>query len=344
MSTERVAVIGGGAWGTALADLLARHGHSVRLWVFEEELAAQMAGARENTIYLPGHRLHDGVEPSSDLAWVVRGAPVVLSVSPSQVVRQVMGRAAPHIGPGTTVVSASKGIENGTLQLMHEVLREVLPQVPDRQIAVLSGPSFAAEVMRGIPTAVSLACPDPHVAARVQRLLSGPTFRVYTLDDLVGVELGGALKNVIALAAGISDGLGFGYNSRAALITRGLAEISRLGAALGAQPLTFLGLSGMGDLVLTCTGDLSRNRTVGLRLGRGERLEAILGSMKAVAEGVKTCDSVVGLAERLGVEVPIAREVWSVLHQAKDPRRAVEDLMSRPAKREFWDLESPPPG
>jgi len=340
--TARVAVVGGGAWGTALADLLARGGNAVDLWVYEEDLAAEMARTRENRVYLPGHRLAEGVRPSSDLAAVVTGAEVVVSVSPSQVVRHVMGRAAPHLRADALVVSASKGIENGTLQLMNQVLEEVLPEAVSRRLAVLSGPSFAAEVARGVPTAVSLACADPAAADRLQRLFSGATFRVYTLEDVVGVELGGALKNVVALAAGISDGLGFGHNSRAALITRGLAEISRLGTALGARPLTFLGLAGMGDLVLTCTGDLSRNRTVGLRLGQGEKLSAILGSMQAVAEGVKTCEAAVGLADRLEVDVPISREVWRVLYEEKDPRRAVEELMGRPSKREFWDLEAPP--
>ncbi len=342
MTSAKVAVVGAGAWGTALADVVARGGAQVHLWVYEEDLAAEMARSRENRMYLAGHRIHENVRPSSELAEVVGGAGVVLSVSPSQVVRRVMGCAAPHLRADAVVVSASKGIENRTLKLMHQVLTDVLPGDLHPRIAVLSGPSFAAEVARGVPTAVSLACGDPAAARTVQALLSGPTFRVYTLDDVAGVELGGALKNVVALAAGISDGLGFGHNSRAALITRGLAEISRLGTSLGAQPLTFLGLAGMGDLVLTCTGDLSRNRTVGLRLGRGEKLAEILASMVAVAEGVKTCDAVVELAERLGVEMPIAREVWAVLHEEKNPRRAVEDLMSRPAKREFWDLEAAP--
>ncbi len=341
-AAEAVAVVGAGAWGTALADRLARNGAAVRLWVFEPELAKTLAETRENDLYLPGHRVHEGVQPSADLAAVVRDAGVVVSVSPSQVVRAVMGRAAAHLRPDALVVSASKGIENGTTRLMHEVLAEVLPQLAGGRIAALSGPSFAAEVVRGVPTAVSLACTDPQAAERLQRLFSGPTFRVYTLDDLPGVELGGALKNVVALAAGISDGLGFGHNSRAALITRGLAEISRLGVAMGAKPLTFLGLAGMGDLVLTCTGDLSRNRSVGLRLGRGERLSEILASMQAVAEGVKTCDAVVALAQRLDVDMPIAAEVWQVLQRDKDPRQAVEDLMARPARREFWDLETAP--
>ncbi len=334
---REVAVVGAGAWGTALADLLGRNGHRVRLWAYEEEVAAAIAAGRENTPYLPGHRLHDGVACTTDLGAAVAGVELVVSASPSQVVRQVMGRAAPHLAPGAAVVSASKGIENGSLKLMHQVLAEVLPA--GVAVGALSGPSFADEVARGMPTAVSVAFRDAAAAARCQELFAGPTFRVYTLDDVVGVEVGGALKNVLALAAGISDGLGFGHNSRAALITRGLAELGRLGAALGAVPLTFLGLSGLGDLVLTCTGELSRNRSVGVRLGRGERLADILASMRAVAEGVKTCDAAVALARRVGVEVPIAEEVWKVLHAEKDPRQAVVDLMGRPSRRELSGLE-----
>jgi glycerol-3-phosphate dehydrogenase (NAD(P)+) len=342
VSAEKVAVVGGGAWGTALAHTLASKGLDVHLWVYEPEVAAAIRATGENPVYLPGHRIHPGVVASSDLEAVVTGAPVVVSVSPSQVVRSVMSRAAAWIASDAWIVSASKGIENGTLLLMHQVLQEALSGHAPERIAALSGPSFAAEVARGIPTAVSLACPDPEAARALQTLFSGPVFRVYALDDVAGVEVGGALKNVVALAAGISDGLGFGHNSRAALITRGLAEISRVGAALGAKPLTFLGLAGLGDLVLTCTGDLSRNRTVGLRLGAGEKLPDILASMKAVAEGVKTCEAAVALAGRLGVEMPIASQVWAVLHEGKDPRRAVEDLMGRPSKREFWDLETAP--
>lgn len=330
-----VAVVGGGAWGTALAHLLAVHGEEVRLWVFEPDLAEGMARTGENHVYLPGHKVHPGVRPSSDLARVVSGAPVVVSVSPSQVVRTVMREAAPWIEGDALVVSASKGIEDGSLKLMHEVLGEVLAEGWRGEVAALSGPSFAAEVAAGVPTAVSLACTDEGAARRLQGLFSGPTFRVYTLDDVTGVEIAGSLKNVVALAAGIADGLGFGHNSRAALITRGLAEISRLGVAMGARALTFLGLAGLGDLVLTCTGDLSRNRTVGLRLGRGEKLREILASMAAIAEGVKTCDAAVALARRVGVEMPIAAEVWKVLHEEKDPRAAVEDLMGRPSKQEF---------
>lgn len=341
LSAGKIAVVGGGAWGTALADVLARKGLDVHLWIYEPEVADAVARSGENTVYLPGHRIHANVRASSDLSAVVSNAAVVVSVSPSQVVRPVMARAAAALPPGVPVVSASKGIEEQSLLLMHDVLQAVLPG--GHPVAALSGPSFAAEVARGVPTAVSLACADPELAAALQALFSTPLFRVYTLDDVIGVELAGALKNVVALAAGICDGLGFGHNSRAALITRGLAEISRLGAALGAKPLTFLGLAGLGDLVLTCTGELSRNRTVGFRLGKGESLGAILGSMTAVAEGVRTCDAALRLAKRTGVEVPIVTEVWKVLHEEKSARKAVEDLMGRPSRREFWDLEAPPP-
>jgi len=339
---EKVAVVGAGAWGTALATVLGRKGVAVDLWVYEPDLAERMAESRENDLYLPGHRIPEPVRPTHDLEEAVAGAGVVVSVTPSQVVRQVMTRAAGAIEADAWVVTASKGIEMGSLRLMHEVLGEALPSGFEGRIAALSGPSFAAEVAQGMPTAVSLACRDPRAGRRLQELFSDSRFRVYTLDDIVGVETGGALKNVVALAAGISDGLGFGHNSRAALITRGLAEISRLGVALGADPLTFLGLAGMGDLVLTCTGGLSRNRTVGLRLGQGEPLEEILGSMRAVAEGVKTAGAAVELARRRGVEMPIAETVWDVLEGRLDPREGVERLMGRPAKREFWDLETPP--
>lgn len=336
---RHVAVIGAGAWGTALAHVLGVSGNSVRLWAYEPEVAQAIESSQENTVYLAGHKLHPNVRASNDMEQVLRGAKMVVSVSPSQVVRGVMGQAAPFLDNDALVVSASKGIELNSLKLMHDVLAETLPADFGGHIGALSGPSFAAEVMQGVPTAVSLACADEEAAQVMQSMFSCPFFRVYTLADVVGAEVGGAMKNVVALAAGIADGLGFGHNSRAALITRGLAEIGRLGVRLGADPLTFLGLSGLGDLVLTCTGDLSRNRTVGLRLGRGETLDEILGPMKAVAEGVKTCDAAVSLSRKIGVEMPIAEKICEVLHEEKDPREATEELMGRPRKREFSGLE-----
>jgi glycerol-3-phosphate dehydrogenase (NAD(P)+) len=271
---------------------------------------------------------------TNDLATVAAAKDLLLLVPPSQVMRRVVQEAAPHIAPGTLVVSAAKGIENQTLQLMSEVLAETLPKGLTERQAFLSGPSFAREVAAGMPTAVVAAATDPAVARAVQETFSTTAFRVYTNDDVVGVELGGALKNVIALAAGVSDGLGFGHNTRAALITRGLAEMTRVGLALGAQSSTFAGLAGMGDLVLTCTGDLSRNRTVGMELGRGRTLEEILAGMTMVAEGVKTTLSAFHLAEKLRVEVPITDQMYRILYTNKDPRRAVTDLMLRDLKPE----------
>ena len=338
MSGLTVAVVGAGAWGTALAHVLAVAGNEVRIWCFEPEVATDLNSRHENGLYLPGCKVDSSILATSDLRQAVEGARIVVSVSPSQVVRSVMAEAAPFLSRDAVIVSASKGIETSTLKLMHEVLGEVLPH-HEEALAVLSGPSFAAEVARGMPTAVSIACRDPEAAVLLQKAFTCPFFRIYTLDDMVGVELGGALKNVIALGAGIADGLGFGHNSRAALITRGIAEIGRMGRSMGANPITFLGLSGIGDLVLTCTGELSRNRAVGMRLGRGEKLDDILCSMKAVAEGVKTCRAVNDLAAGHGVDMPISRKVCEILYEGKDPKLAVAELMGRPTKREFWSLE-----
>lgn len=336
--TRPVAVVGAGAWGTALAHVLASVGRRVNLWCYEEEVARSIRESRVNTLYLPGAKVHQSVETYTDLRAALAGARVVVSVSPAQVVRRVMTEVSGALAPDAIIVSASKGIEASTALLMHEVLSQALPGHSGR-IAALSGPSFALEVAREMPTAVSVAAPDQALAAEVQEAFACRFFRVYTQDDLLGVELGGALKNVIALGAGISDGLGFGHNSRAALITRGIAEIGRLGAKMGANPMTFLGLSGLGDLVLTCTGELSRNRTVGMRLGQGESLPSIVASMRAVAEGVETSRAVNTLMERHGVEMPISRKVWEILHEGLDPKAAVAELMARPSRREFWDIE-----
>ena len=326
-------MIGGGSWGTALAWLLAGKGREVRLWVRDPTLAAAIEDARENPRYLPGVRLPDPLRATADLGEALAGAEIVVSVLPSHVVRGVMSEARPHVGRGAIVVSASKGIEEGTLARMSEVLADLLG---DRtRLAVLSGPSFAAEVCRGAPTAVTLAAADAEVAEAARAAFFAPRFRVYTSDDVVGVELGGAVKNVVAIATGIADGLEYGHNARAALITRGLAEISRLGTALGGRRLTFMGLAGLGDLVLTCTGELSRNRTVGLRLGRGEPLGAILESMRQVAEGVRSTRSVRDLAARAGIEMPIVDQVYEMLYHEKSPQVVVEELMTRESKPEF---------
>lgn len=335
MSRE-VAVIGAGSWGTALASVLARNGHATTLWAREEEVARSITEAHRNPVYLPEVELPAALRASSDLARVVRSAEVVVSVVPSQFVGAVMAEAVPHLAPEALVVSASKGIEINSLRRMDQVMDEVLSADQMARFSVLSGPSFAAEVAREAPTAVVVASRDPESARSVQHLFQNRSFRVYTNPDVVGVELGGALKNVVALGAGVAAGLGFGHNTRSALITRGLAEMTRLGVAMGARRDTFSGLAGMGDLVLTCTGDLSRNRTVGFRLGQGESLESILGEMRAVAEGVKTAEAVVELARRHEVEMPIASEVHAILVQGRSPREALDNLMSRDPKPEQW--------
>lgn len=330
----KIGVIGAGSWGTTLANLLAKKGFKVSLWVYEKDLAERMTLSRENDLYLPDFTLSENLGFSSHLPDVAADKDLLLLVPPSQLMRTVMEQAALHIASDTLLVSASKGIENETLSLMSDVLKEVFSADLAERAAFLSGPSFAREVSAEMPTAVVAASESDEVARCVQDVFSTDYFRVYTNDDIVGVELGGALKNVIALAAGVSDGLGFGYNSRAALITRGLAEMNRMGMALGANPATFAGLAGMGDLVLTCTGDLSRNRTVGMELGRGKSLEEILSGMNMVAEGVKTTLSAYQLAQKLKVEVPIVEQMYLILYEGKDARQAVADLMLRELKAE----------
>ncbi|MBT8336680.1 MAG: NAD(P)-dependent glycerol-3-phosphate dehydrogenase [Gemmatimonadetes bacterium] len=335
MSTP-VAVVGAGSWGTALASVLARNGHDVVLWALEPDVAREINESRVNGTYLPGIVLPEGLRATTDLADTVGPARVVVSVVPSQFAGSVIEQAVTALRSDAILVSASKGIELSTLRRMDQVMEEILTPAQAHRFSVLSGPSFAAEVARQAPTAVVAASAEHEAAERVQALFQNPTFRVYTNPDVVGVELGGALKNVIALAAGVAAGLGFGHNTLAALITRGLAEITRLGVAMGARRETFSGLAGMGDLVLTCTGDLSRNRTVGVRLGQGEALEDILGEMRSVAEGVKTAEAVVALADRHGVEMPIATEVHAMLTAGRRPREALENLMSRDPKPEEW--------
>ena len=330
----KIGVIGAGAWGTTLADLLAKKGHAVTLWAYEADLVERMRQNRKNDLYLSGFTLDDKLDFTHDVAEVASGKELLVLVAPSQVMRHVVRQAEPHIAPGTILVSAAKGIENDSLLPMSEVLREILPAEKFRRLAFLSGPTFAREVAAEMPTAVTVAAADEAVARQVQELFSCHYFRVYRSGDVIGVELGGALKNVIAVAAGICDGLGYGYNARAALISRGLVEMTRIGVAMGAQEKTFHGLSGMGDLVLTCTGDLSRNRTVGLELGRGRKLEDVLSGMRVVAEGLKTALSAYQLAAKLGVETPIINEMYRILYEAKPPRSAVLDLMNRQLKAE----------
>ena len=324
-----IGVIGAGSWGTTLADLLAKKGFPVTLWVYESDLAERMAKTRINDLYLNGFTLSPNLAFTNELSEAVVDHQLLLLVSPSQVMRQVLKQLQPHLDKTCLLVSAAKGIENNSLQLMSEVLEEVLGAEVKNRCAFLSGPSFAKEVAEEQPTAVTLAADDLGVAHRVQEIFSTDYFRVYTNQDVVGVEIGGALKNVIALAAGVSDGLGFNHNARAALITRGLVEIGRLGMAKGAIESTFAGLAGMGDLVLTCTGDLSRNRTVGMELGRGRKLDEILNQMHMVAEGVKTTLSAYQLANKLGVKMPITEQMYQILYEDKDPKLAVADLMRR---------------
>ncbi len=330
----KIGVIGAGSWGTTLANLLAEKGYQVTLWAYEADLVERMKTSRENDLYLSGFKLAENLSFTNDIAEAVAGRELVLFVPPSQVLRGLLQQALPHFGEEAIIVSASKGIENDTLLPMSEIFAELLPEPLKGRTAYLSGPSFAKEVMQRMPTAVAVASPESAVAETVQKVFSTDCFRVYTNSDAIGVELGGALKNVIALAAGVSDGLGFGYNTRAALITRGLAEITRIGVAMGADPLTFAGLAGMGDLVLTCTGDLSRNRTVGYELGRGRKLEEILKEMRMVAEGVKTTLSAYQLSRKLGVEAPLIEQMYEILYNNKEARRAVSDLMVRELKQE----------
>jgi glycerol-3-phosphate dehydrogenase (NAD(P)+) len=334
--TVDAAVLGAGSWGTGLALLLHRNGHRVRVWSHGAEVARECVRFRENRTYLPGVPLPEALRVSTELPDILEGARLVVSVSPSQYVREVMRGARDHLPDDALLVSASKGIEIDGLRRMDEVIAEELGDGIRSRLCVLSGPSFALEVARGHPTAVVVASESMEARKLAQALFGAETFRVYTNPDVVGVELGGAVKNVIALAAGVVTGLGYGHNTRAALITRGLAEITRLGIALGADAATFSGLAGIGDLVLTCTGELSRNRMVGTRLGRGEPLEEILRDMKAVAEGVRTAPAVHELAVREGIEMPITAKVRAILRGEQDPAEAVHELMVRTPRPEEW--------
>lgn len=325
----KIGVIGAGSWGTTLANVLAKKGHDVTLWVYEAELAKRLQETGVNDLYLDGITLSSKLAYTNNLAEAAKNSQLILLVSPSQVMRHVLKDLKAYIPENCLLVSAAKGIENGTLLTMSEVLQEVLGEQVAKRSAFLSGPSFAREVAVEQPTAVAVAAEDLAVANRVQDVFSTEYFRVYTNQDVVGVEIGGAMKNVIALAAGVGDGLGYDHNARAALITRGLVEIARLGDAKGAQEATFFGLAGMGDLILTCTGNLSRNRSVGMELGKGRKLDEILNQMRMVAEGVKTTLSAYQLAAKLGVAMPITEQMYQVLYEEKDPKQAVADLMTR---------------
>jgi glycerol-3-phosphate dehydrogenase (NAD(P)+) len=330
-----IAVIGAGAWGTALAMHTQRLGHRTVLWAYEPETVDSINKDRENKAFLPGHMLPEGLTATADLEAAVRGAPVVLTVMPTPHVARLAAQMAPWLSDDHAVVSCTKGIDNESLETVQEIYERVLPRRLQLGLAYLSGPSFAAEVAQQMPTAVTIASLDRRLGKHLQKLLSSERFRCYTTNDVSGVEMGGALKNVMAIAVGIADGLGFGHNARAALITRGLGEITRLAVRKGGNPLTMQGLAGMGDLVLTCTGDLSRNRSVGIRLGKGESIAEILASMSAVAEGVLTARSAHRLAEQLGVDAPIIAHTYRVLYEGLAPRDALQSLMSRQLKEEL---------
>ncbi len=332
----KVGVIGAGSWGTALAFLLADKGNDVRIWAFESECAESINEVRENKQYLPEIPLPENLTATTDLEDACHDKELILFVTPSHVTRQVLNQAAPYLPRDVPIVSATKGIENDTLMTISEIMQEVLPIRYHSYLAYLSGPSFAREVGLRHPTVVAVASYSEKLSLLLQNAFRHDWFRVYRTTDVEGVELGGSLKNVIAIACGAGDGMGFGHNTRAALITRGLAEISRVGVARGANPLTFAGLAGMGDLVLTCTGGLSRNRTVGVKLGEGNTIEQILADMNMVAEGVKTARSVHDLAARLQVEVPICEQVYQVLYEGKKIEQAMVELMSRPLARESF--------
>jgi glycerol-3-phosphate dehydrogenase (NAD(P)+) len=333
---SRIAILGGGSWGTALAIVLARarRKHDISLWIRDPALAESVQRDRENFSYLPGHRLVPEISVTCEIQDAISGAQILVGAIPTAHARAVYSTAAKGASPRAAFVSAAKGLEPATHKRMSEVVLEVFSPKFAPRFAVLSGPSFAAEAARGEPTAVVLASSDALLASELQEEFASPNFRVYINDDVLGVELAGAMKNVIAIAAGVCQGLGLGSNPLAALITRGLAEMSRLAAARGAQPETLTGLAGLGDLVLTCTGALSRNRQVGIELGKGRALGEILAGMRMVAEGVGTTAALLALAREAKVEMPITEQVAEILHQGKPPREAIRDIMDRPQKRE----------
>jgi glycerol-3-phosphate dehydrogenase (NAD(P)+) len=331
----KIGVVGAGAWGTALTKLLADKGFPIDLWAFEPEVKEQIRTIHENKIFLPKIKLPKNIIPTNDLGVAVKNKDLVLVVVPSHCMRDVSGQMKPFVSPDTVIVTASKGIENKTHMTMTQILAEKIDHLPGDQFAVLSGPSFAKEVANQVPTAVAVASYSRQVGEWVQQIFSCPTFRVYINDDPVGTQIGGAMKNVLAIAAGICDGMNMGLNPRAALITRGLTEMNRLGTKLGADPLTLSGLAGVGDLLLTCTGALSRNYSVGVQIGQGKKLDDIISEMRMVAEGVKTTRSVYNLSRKLGVDLPICNEVYRVLFEDHDVNKTVDRLMNRSLKHEL---------
>jgi glycerol-3-phosphate dehydrogenase (NAD(P)+) len=330
----KIAVLGTGSYGTCLAIMLGRKGHEVHFWSRSQDMCRTLDESRENSVYLPGHRLPDAIQVTTSLEGAVKGARIVLGVTPSHAIREVLGRAAEYVDPDVVVVNASKGLEEESHARIDQIYDQIFPAPIARRAGFLSGPTFAKEVAAGLPSAIVIAGRDQDATRLAQEAFSSERFRVYSSDDVVGVQLGGALKNVVAILAGLCDGLELGSNARAALITRGLAEIARIGAAQGANPLTFSGLSGMGDLVLTCTGALSRNRQVGLALATGKRIAEITGEMRMVAEGVKTARAAHDLAASLGVRAPLSDVAYRVLYEDAPVRQAVAELMTRSLRDE----------
>ncbi len=331
---KELAIIGAGSWGTALAVVLAPRFPRIRLWVYEADLAARMKETRENNVYLPGFQLADHVEVTHDLPVALADAEIVLSVMPSHLVRGLYQQMLPFLNEAMVFVSATKGLENGTLLRMSDVIAQVMQPRLAPRVAVISGPTFAREVAQFDPTALAVASQDLALASCIQAAFSGPTFRLYASTDTIGVEIGGSIKNVVAIGAGVLHGMGLGHNPMAALITRGLAEMTRLAVAMGGRAQTLAGLAGLGDLVLTCTGDLSRNRMVGVELAHGRKLDEIVNSMKMVAEGVKTTHAAVDLAKQYAVDMPIAEQMFQMLNFGLSPREAIRRLMERSLKGE----------
>jgi glycerol-3-phosphate dehydrogenase (NAD(P)+) len=329
-----LAIIGAGSWGTALAMVLGPRFPRLRLWAYETDLAARMKASRENDVYLPGFLLPPHIVVTSELSKALQDAEIVLSVMPSHLVRGLYQQMVPFLNDSMVFVSATKGLENATLLRMSEVIREVLQPHFAARVAAISGPTFAREVAQFEPTALVVASPDEVLTAAVQSAFSGPTFRLYRSPDTISIEIGGSIKNVVAIGAGVLHGMGLGHNAMAALITRGLAEMTRLAVAMGGRAQTLAGLAGLGDLVLTCTGDLSRNRAVGVELAHGRKLDEIVSSMKMVAEGIKTTNAAADLAKRCSVEMPISEQMYQMFHFGKSPREAIQDLMERSLKGE----------
>jgi len=330
----KVGVIGSGSFGTALGKILSDAGNDVILWSHSKDTVKVIKETRENSIYLPGLKIPDNVDITCEIEKAVKDKDLIVSVVPTQVTAKVIQQWKPYVGKQTYILAASKGVEQGTHRLVSDIFKDSFSDHPINHLFFLSGPSFAKEMMQEIPTAITIAGYDKKHIKEVQETFNNKYFRVYGSDDVVGVEIGGSLKNVIAVATGISDGLKFGNNTRTAIITRGLAEISRLGKKMGANPLTFMGLSGMGDLILTCTGDLSRNRQVGLRLGKGEKIKDIIESMRMVAEGVPTTESAYELAKINKVDMPITNAMYNIMYNDTDPRKTLEELMNRALKFE----------